>query len=298
MPELPEVETVRRTLEPHLVGARIAKCSIDERKILRSVEEIDVIDGQTVLSLDRRGKYLVIELNDHHLIFHLGMTGQLTIRDPRRPDSAFERHPVTGLETAIQHGPDRHTHFHVCLSDGRSLLFRDTRKFGRVFIIRKDSGSLPGFFAARKLGLEPFSSGYELSAFLALFGKRKLRIKSLLLNQSFVAGVGNIYADEALFEAGIHPARRTTSLRRSEKESLFQTVRLVLERGIQNKGTTFRDFIDGDGREGTNRDELFVYGRSGEPCVRCGTSIKKIVVSQRGTHFCPTCQPRRGRRTP
>ena len=268
-------------------------CSLHERKILRSTDEIGVVEGQTVLSLDRRGKYLVLELDRHYMIFHLGMTGQLTIRDPRLPDSAFERHPVTGLETAVQHAPDRHTHFHLCLSDGRSLLFRDTRKFGRVFIIPKGALGLSDFFTARKLGLEPFSSDYQLPAFLALFRNRKLRIKSLLLNQSFVAGVGNIYADEALFEAGIHPARRTTTLRRSEKELLFEKVRLVLERGIQNKGTTFRDFIDGDGREGTNGDQLYVYGRPGEPCLRCGTTIKKIVVSQRGTHFCPKCQPRR-----
>jgi len=294
MPELPEVETVRRSLESRLVGARISNCCVTEKKILRSTRGVDILEGQTVLSLDRRGKYLIVETDRHHVIVHLGMTGQLTIRDPNRPDSqSFDRHPVTGLETAVQHPPDRHTHFHVCLSDGRSLLFRDTRKFGRVFVLEKDGHSLLDFFAARKLGLEPFSPSYQLPAFLALLRKRTLRIKSLLLNQSFVAGVGNIYADEALFEAGIHPARRTTTLRRSEKILLFEKVLVVLERGIRNKGTTFRDFIDGDGREGDNRDELFVYGRAGEPCLRCGTAIRKIVVSQRGTHFCPTCQPQK-----
>jgi formamidopyrimidine-DNA glycosylase len=144
------------------------------------------------------------------------------------------------------------------------------------------------------LGLEPFTSTYELQAFLTLMKGRETRIKTLLLNQSFVAGVGNIYADEALFESGIHPARRVNRLRVYEKKSLFEAIPRVLERGIRFGGTTVRDFINSEGTSGDHQQKLNVYGREGRPCRFCESALRKIVVSQRGTHFCPICQPRSG----
>ncbi len=296
MPELPEVETIRRGLEPRLVGATLKSLTVTDQKVLDlSAREgrLSSVEGQRVEALTRRGKYLVIALERHYLIFHLGMTGQLTLRDPRLQDSkSFER-TVTGLEWCEQHAADRHTHVHIILGDSSQLLFRDIRKFGRVYVLERASGELLAFFRVHHLGLEPFTSDYNLKAFLEAFKNRKLRLKSLLLNQAFVAGVGNIYADEALFEAGLHPARKASSLRRAEKERLFLAIQTVLERGIEFGGTSFRDFVNSDGEQGSNQEELYVYARDGEPCLKCGTAIVKTVISQRGTHFCPTCQPRR-----
>jgi formamidopyrimidine-DNA glycosylase len=168
------------------------------------------------------------------------------------------------------------------------------RRFGKVRLLPRRSSTLDKFFG--HLGLEPFTSAYELGAFLDLMKNRKISIKSLLLNQSFVAGVGNIYADEALFEAGIHPSRRVHRLRVYEKKALFGAIPRVLERGIQFGGTTIRDFIDSEGNPGDHQQRLNVYGREGRPCRSCGSVVEKIVVCQRGTHFCPNCQPRSGSR--
>lgn len=296
MPELPEVETIRRGLADPLRGARITAVHLTPARVF----QIDPsrfarrVRGQCVKELSRRGKFLVLELERDWCIFHLGMTGQLTLREPGRPDSKhFLRHPVTGLQRARQHAPDRHTHLELCFQDGRVLMFRDVRKFGRVFLLPKQDEALSRFF--QKLGLEPFGKDYRLERFLEGMKPRRLAIKSLLLNQGFVAGIGNIYADEALFESGIHPARRVHHLRRFEKERLFHAIPQVLERGIRYGGTSLRDYIQSDGALGNHQEELRVYGRAGQPCLVCGTSIQRMVLSQRATHYCPSCQPRRPR---
>ncbi len=294
MPELPEVETVRRGLEPHIVGGVIDDIQIGDSKILQVEPDrlLEQVRGQEILGLARRGKFLIFELDSHDLIFHFGMTGQLTFRDPNRSDSeGFKRHPLTGLQRTLQHAPDRHTHLQIHLRQGGALLFRDIRKFGKVFLIEKGGRSV--FF--ERLGLEPWTPDYNLEDFLNKFRNRKLAIKSLLLNQSFVAGVGNIYADEALFTAGIHPARKVRSLRQREKVSLFEAIPKVLEKGIEYGGTTLRDYVNSDGERGNHQEELQVYGRKGESCHRCGTVIQRMVISQRSTCFCPACQPRGGR---
>jgi len=296
MPELPEVETIRRGLEPHLVGLALRSLTVTDQTVLDlSAREgrLASLEGQRIGGVTRRGKYLVIALDHHYLVIHLGMTGQLTLRDPRFPDAASFERTVTGLEWCEQHAPDRHTHVHILLEDGRQLLFRDIRKFGRVYMLKRTSEELLAFFEKHHLGLEPFTPDYHLKAFLAAFSRRTLRLKSLLLNQAFVAGVGNIYADEALFEAGLHPARKAPSLRKAEKERLFLAIQTVLERGIEFGGTSFRDFVNSEGEKGANQEKLFVYGREGEPCLKCGAPIVKTVISQRGTHFCPKCQPRK-----
>jgi formamidopyrimidine-DNA glycosylase len=293
MPELPEVETIRRGLQVSLPGKRITDVTIGDPKIVQIAPKTlkpKLVD-QVVRELWRKGKYLVCELDRNLLIFHLGMTGQLTLRDPRRPDPPrFSRHPKTGLQRVRQHPADRHTHLQVHFLDGSTLMFRDVRKFGKVFLLAGASDVKEGFFA--KLGLEPFTDSYDLNSFLSLMGRRKIRVKSLLLDQSFVAGVGNIYADESLFEARIHPARRVRYLRKYEKAKLFEVIPEVLERAINHGGTSTSDYINSDGKTGGYQEELQVYGREDRPCRRCGEKIKKIVVSQRGTHFCPRCQRR------
>lgn len=293
MPELPEVETIRRGLLPKIKGQRIEAIAADGSKVFQMASQVvgQQLPGQTIRDLQRRAKYLIFELDRHRLVVHLGMTGQLTLRNPRAKDAdRFLRHPGTGLQRARQHAPDQHTHLQIHLEDGKSVLFRDVRKFGKIYLFENAEEGITTLFS--RLGPEPFSEGYTLKQFLEKMGTRKLPVKSLLLDQRFVAGVGNIYADEALFEAGVHPARRVRYLRKYEKVRLFEAVPLVLRKGIQSGGTTISDFIDSDGATGGFQEELNVYGREGQRCYRCDSLILKTKVAQRGTHFCPVCQKR------
>ncbi len=295
MPELPEVETIRRGLiKQGVCGRTIAGLTVGDPRIFQvdPMRLEEALPGQKILQLDRRGKFLVFDLERSRLIFHLGMTGQVTLRDPERADDPdFRRHPVTGLQRARQHAPDQHTHLQIHLQDGSSILFRDVRKFGKIYLCPLDREGADAVFS--RLGLEPFTSEYTLDRFMDGFQNRKLRIKSLLLDQKFVAGIGNIYADEALYEAGLHPARTVRSLRRYEKERLFLAIPKVLARGIAYGGTSLRDYVNAEGEQGKHQDQLQVYGRSGLACRKCGSIVHKIVLSQRSTHFCPTCQMRR-----
>ena len=293
MPELPEVETIRRGLEGRVEKLEILGIEASGSRIFQidPATLAGALEGESFTALERLGKFLVFRLRERTLVIHLGMTGQLTLRQPQIADAAgFIRHPVTGLQRVRQHAPDRHTHFQIHFENGLSLLYRDTRMFGKVYLLSPAEAARDRFFA--RLGLEPFSEEYQLEGFLARFRGRTLVVKSLLLDQRFVAGVGNIYADEALFEASIHPLRRVTTLRLYEKKRLFRTIKDVLEKGIHFGGTSLRDYINSDGEIGSFQEELLVYGRRGQDCFLCGSEIQKIVVSQRGTHFCPTCQPR------
>lgn len=296
MPELPEVETIRRGLAPRIVGLQIRSVEVGDRKIfqLDPARLLCVLPGQVVRALWRRGKFLILDLDGHHLIVHLGMTGQLTLRDPTRcDDPRFVRSPLTGLERARQHAPDRHTHLQVHFLDGQILMLRDIRKFGKVHLVNRDESGLPRLFA--HLGPEPLGGDeYRLELFLEKMKRRPgLQVKALLLDQKFVAGIGNIYADEALFEAGIRPSRRVRSLRRYEKVRLFNAIPTVLQKGIAFGGTSLRDYVDSNGEAGRHQEELHVYGRNGKACPGCGSTILKSVVAQRGTHYCPRCQPAR-----
>ncbi len=293
MPELPEVETIRRGLLPKIKGQRIDGVTADGSKVFQMDPELLGlhIPGQVICDLRRRAKYLIFELERHRLIVHLGMTGQLTLRNPGTRDSnRFLRHPVTGLQRTRQHAPDRHTHFQIHFATGTSVFFRDVRKFGKVYLFDISDESVEILFS--RLGPEPFSESYTLKGFLEKMGTRKLRIKSLLLDQGFVAGVGNIYADEALFQAGVYPGRRVRYLRKYEKVRIFEAVPDVLRKGIVAGGTTISDFVDSDGAVGGFQEQLNVYGREGQRCYRCDSVILKIIVGQRGTHYCPACQKR------
>lgn len=293
MPELPEVETIRRGLLPKVRGRTIADVVIGDRKVLKSPPErlAASLAGRSIVDLRRRGKNLIFDLGRQRLLFHLGMTGQLTFRDPGIEDGGFVRHPTTGLQRSRQHAPDKHTHLQIFFEDGTAVLFRDIRKFGKVVLFEADEDLLRHL---QGLGMEPFSEDFVWKSFWKELSRRRVKVKSILLDQGFVAGVGNIYADEALFEARLHPERKTEGLSRAEAKRLFAAVPRVLQKGIVLGGTSLRDYVDSDGEKGSNQDELRVYGRAGEPCPRCGKTIVRIVVGQRGTHFCPRCQKKPG----
>lgn len=264
MPELPEVETVVRSIRP-LVGRRIATAEFRNLRILRGGDPDRMasrLAGRRVSAIQRYGKFIVASLDDgSFLMIHLGMTGKLLLGGP------------TG----------KHTHA-ILTFDRGVLLFDDSRQFGCI--------EFHETFPARvaRLGPEPLEVSFE--DFAADLKRRKTRIKSLLLNQTFLRGVGNIYADEALFRAGIHPQALTSRLRKDRARKLYDAVIAVLNEAIAVGGSSISDYVDAEGRKGFFQIQHRVYGRTGEPCVACGTPIKRVLVTQRSSHFCPKCQKR------
>jgi formamidopyrimidine-DNA glycosylase len=274
MPELPEVETVVRNLREPLMGRTIQTVWTDSPGMfkLNSPESFaERIIGQRVQRLRRRAKYIVIELDHDLLVVHLKMTGRLYVVPPESDANA-----------------DRWVHLKLGLDDGNELRFSDARRFGRVYLT-------PDFDAISKgaaaLGPEPLEDDFTLEVFQQRLQGRSKIIKALLLDQSFVAGVGNIYADEALFRAGIHPMRRAETLTTDEVHRLYETVRAALADGITHEGASVNWYRKPDGERGEAQDYLYAYGREGQPCRNCGTPIQKTRVAQRGTHYCPDCQP-------
>jgi formamidopyrimidine-DNA glycosylase len=266
VPELPEVETVRRQLEPLVVGRRIVEGWGHPSAKFSSAP---LAAGAAIDSVGRRGKYLLLGLDhDRELIVHLGMTGQLRLR----PGDL-----------------DPHVRAWWALDDDRVLELRDVRRFGRIGVVPAGQhGSLPTLAAS---GPEPWDPVLDDGGLWRNLRRSRVHVKTQLLSQRPVAGVGNIYADEALWRAGIHPGRR--SVTRKEADRLLHELRAVLEQGIANGGTTLRDYRTVDGSSGRNQLELGCYGRAGEPCLRCGTELRRSVIGARGTAHCPSCQPRR-----
>lgn len=295
MPELPEVETVRRRLEPALLGGRVLSLHLGLARLLEGAEPSDLalLEGSVCQALERRGKYLVLRfagpLREHTLVVHLGMSGQLTWNAPdEAPIDRFRRLPSGLMAPLGPHTPDRHTHFRMVFQGGGQLLFRDPRTFGRLLLSPAESlWELP-----RMARLGPDALGVPRSQFLerwdAHMGGRA--VKAVLLDQGFLAGVGNIYADEACHEAGIRPQAKSSSLSRPRRVRLADAVQEALERGVRNCGTTFRDFVHPDGSEGGNQEDLRVYARGGKPCLSCGSTLRKGIVATRGTVWCPRCQ--------
>jgi formamidopyrimidine-DNA glycosylase len=277
MPELPEVETIVRGLREPLVGRQFTGLRVGwENLIARPrpelaegppVEEFERgLVGRRILGVKRRGKYLIFALSGGgSLIIHLRMTGRLLI---------------TNSDDEL----DKHDHLIFELDDGRELRFNNVRKLGRVYLV-DDEDEIVG-----KLGPEPLDDDFTPADFAALISARRGKIKPLLLNQRFMAGVGNIYADEALFAARIHPERKADSFTTGEIERLYYAIRQVLRQGIENRGTTFSAYRDAEGREGRNQEVLQVSRNTDQPCPRCGTLIERTVVGGRGTYFCPRCQ--------
>lgn len=269
MPELPEVETFVRALRPPLVGRTITDMHNDWPRLIVTPTPDELrarISGRRVERIDRRAKYLVFTLSDDEtLIIHLKMSGHLSV-------------------VAAAESPDAYAHTVFSLDDGRELRFRDMRKFGRVYLVR-DPAAVLG-----PLGPEPLSDEFTAAGFAAALHERRRVLKPLLLDQTFVAGVGNIYADEALHEAGILPQRSSDSLSDDEAKALHAAVRHVLALGIERQGASVRTYYQPDGTRGAMQDEFAVYGRTGLPCLRCGGPVARVVLGGRGTHFCPACQ--------
>ena len=273
VPELPEVETVRARLEPYLTGRTFRRVEIVDERLTRPLDPTSVaaeLTGERVAAVERRGKYLVVRFESGRvLLIHLRMTGSLLVRAKGGlPDDAHRRAVVR-------------------LDDGSDVAYRDVRRFGTWLLL--EPGELEPYLAER-LGDEPFARSFTPRALMLRLAGRKAPIKAALLDQRSLAGMGNIYADEALWRARIHPLRPAGTLDEDEVRRLHRGVRDALKSGIARQGATLRDYRAPDGEPGAMQDEFKVYGRADEPCDRCGMPIEKTRVAGRGTWYCPFCQ--------
>ncbi len=273
MPELPEVETVRRTLEQLVLGKEIKEVAVLWPNIIKKPEPVeqfqDALIGQTIRAIGRRGKFLIFTLDDYSMVSHLRMEGKYGLYPKAEPY-------------------DKHTHVIFSFTDGTELRYRDVRKFGTMHLFAKgqELTSLP----LLNLGPEPLSSDFTVQSLREKLAKTSRKIKPVLLDQNIVVGIGNIYVDESLFRAGIHPERTASSLTESEIEKLHQEIIATLSEAVEKGGSTIRSYVNSQGQIGMFQLELYVYGRKGEACKKCGTTIEKLVVGGRGTHICPSCQ--------
>jgi formamidopyrimidine-DNA glycosylase len=300
VPELPEVETVCRQLEPELEGRRIEALEVYDERWSRPVapqQLEEAVSGRAIESLGRRGKYLLLGLEGGQtLVMHLRMTGNLILVEPggEAIDPSEGRRRYEGERST----EERHLRARLRLDDGREVWFTDPRRFGEAFLL--DEADLETRFA--NLGIEPLSEDFTPEALGETAAGRSVPLKSFLLDQTGIAGVGNIYADEALFRAGLHPLSPAGSMKPEQLEALRDGVVAALQAGIDGGGASIDDYRDGRGERGAMQDEFLVHTREGEPCPRCGGAIERIVVAGRSTYFCPRCQvklrrkPRRRRR--
>ena len=270
MPELPEVETTRRGIEPHSVGRRIVAMRLYEKRLRWKVQEElpDLVAGQVIRHARRRAKYLLLELDSGTLMLHLGMSGSLLVLPADTPLLP-------------------HDHFDIVLSSGNTLRFNDPRRFGSLHYLTGDPNEHP---LLAKLAPEPLDDAFNADYLWGVTRGRKVAIKQLLMNSQRVVGVGNIYASEALFKAKIRPKRAARSLKREEITRLVRAVKSVLSMAIRVGGTTLRDYVGADGQPGYFRQKLFVYERNQQPCRKCTTPVRQLTQGQRSTYYCPTCQ--------
>lgn len=273
MPELPEVETVRKGLEKLVLKATIESVEVYWDRIIsgpiETAEFKRILMGEKIMEFDRRGKYIIIRFNQWALVSHLRMEGKYEVEESAAPLK-------------------KHTHVVFHLADGRDLRYLDVRKFGRMTLV--PIGEEFTATGIRLLGPEPMVETFDKAIFYRTLQTKKRAIKPLLLDQKIVAGLGNIYVDEALFLAKIHPLRTANSLQKNEVSLLHEAIIKVLGDAVEAGGTTIRTYQNALGEAGSFQVNLSVYGKKGLPCVRCGTPIEKIKVAQRGTHFCPMCQ--------
>jgi len=280
VPELPEVETIVQDLRPQLAGRRIESVQLTRDPAIRgrlvrypkATTFIRRLRGRTIRSVERRGKYLVMPLDKdgERLVVHLGMTGHLRVWEP-------------------EEAPVKHTHFRALLDSGLELRYDDPRQFGRLLLGTQEALIAGRAFPAR-LGPEPIHGDLTEAEFGRIVKSRRRPIKAALLDQSFLAGVGNIYADEACFRAGIRPSRWTHRLTGRERRALYSAIQEVLENSIAARGSSIINYVDAFGLRGTNQEKLLVYGRSGEPCIKCGTPLQGTRLAGRGTVYCRKCQ--------
>jgi formamidopyrimidine-DNA glycosylase len=269
MPELPEVETVRRGLAPHLIGRRLLGARIREGRLRWPVpDDLDVrLAGRAMVKLERRGKYLILGLDRGHLILHLGMSGSLRLAEAGTPVG-------------------KHDHLDLILEGGYLLRYRDPRRFGAV--LWSENPETHPLIAA--LGVEPLDPAFDGAWLYAASRGLRAPVKSWLMDAHVMVGIGNIYANEALFHAGLHPLLPAGKLTRPRCIRLAAAIRDTLSRAIAAGGSSLRDFVDGHGKPGYFQQTYYVYGREGEPCRNCGTAIRLTRLSGRATSFCPNCQ--------
>jgi formamidopyrimidine-DNA glycosylase len=275
MPEMPEVETICRSLRNHVEGKIIQDVEIRLPRLVKWPSPEDfraIIVGRRIHKLERRAKYMLFDVTDGWvLVIHLRMTGRLFYRNCDMPANTAARIIFN-------------------FSDGDALEYLDTRTLGTLYLLREND--LGRIYGLASLGPEPLSKDFTVAYMVAELSKRKAKIKTALLDQRFIGGLGNIYVDESLAYAGLHPTRKANELSEIEIECLHGAINQVIEKGICGGGTTFRDYRDGEGNIGSFQEELCVYGRKGMPCPVCGTEIVKMEVAGRGTHYCPHCQPK------
>ncbi len=299
MPELPEVETVRRQLEPGILGREITSAEIRDARLTRPESPRLVeqgVAGRTIESVGRRGKYLVIGLGEGRaLLLHLRMTGNLLLMEAGSDEVAdlMKTDRLGGPRLYESHPQLRHLRARFELDDGSSLLFTDARRFGQAVLVESEE-ALAEYFAAR-IGIEPLT---ELTpeVLLELASGRTAPLKSFLLNQAAIAGIGNIYADEALWRAELHPLSPAGSLKPEHAEALVEGIVEALQAGLSLGGASIDDYRDARGARGSMQDEFLVHTREGEPCPRCSTEIERVVVAGRSTYFCHACQVKLRRR--
>ena len=274
MPELPEVETVRRGLEKLILGKKISNIDIRYPKMIKT--DLDQFQkempGQVIQSMERRGKYLLFYLSDKVLISHLRMEGKYFYY----PDQVPER---------------KHAHILIHFEDGGTLVYEDVRKFGTMELLAPEL--LDSYFISKKLGPEPTEQDFDLGRFKLALKKSKKPIKSHLLDQSLVVGLGNIYVDEVLWRAKVHPSRTSNSVTAQEARKVHDETIKVLGQAVENGGSTIRTYTNAFGEDGTMQEFHQVYDKTGQACSRCGAIIEKIQLGGRGTHFCPKCQRRK-----
>lgn len=270
MPELPEVETVRRGIAPHIEGKLIKRVVIRERRLrwLITPGLQKKLCGDKISQVDRRGKYLLLTLSRGTLLIHLGMSGRLRIFPEAK-------------------AAEKHDHVDIVFEDGQILRYTDARRFGSLLWA---TGDPQRHKLLARLGPEPLESVFDACYLFDISRNKKLPVKSLIMDSHVVVGVGNIYANEALFLAGIDPLRAAGNLTMKDSSQLARIIKKVLKAAIKSGGTTLRDFVSADGRPGYFQQKLYVYGRGGLPCTACGTSLTEIRVGQRSTVFCLNCQ--------
>lgn len=270
MPELPEVETTCRGIAPHVEGKRVTGVVLRRRKLRYPVPPSLAADlpGQEILGVVRRAKYLLLVAEEGTVMVHLGMSGSLRMVDA---DLA----------------PEKHDHIDIVFEHGKALRLHDPRRFGAMLWLRGDPTEHP---LLSELGPEPLAGSFDADYLYQRSRKRKQAIKQFIMDSHVVVGVGNIYASEALFRAGIRPSVAAGKLSRPRCEALVVAIKAVLSEAIEQGGTTLRDFVNGEGKPGYFKQQLNVYGREGEPCHRCGSEIKQRKMGQRATYYCPTCQ--------
>ncbi len=284
MPELPEVETIRRDLASRLLNKKITGVEIRKQRMVKNNARIfvKILTGNKFTAIDRIGKLLIFRLQTGgFLLIHLKMTGQLIYCHQGKFIAGGHSLPKIGADL-----PNKYSHVIFSFADGDRLFFNDLRQFGYLIIVAPEQLQK----VKNKFGMEPLTVNFKPDKFTEILQKRTAPIKTVLMNQDLIAGIGNIYADEILFAAQVNPKRSANSLTKKEVKRIFQASNSVMKRAIEHRGTTFNDYVDAQGNVGSFIRFLRVYGRKGQKCYRCGGVVKKIKMGGRGTHYCPSCQ--------